>query len=357
MNTFIQPGTSAPKVAAPTSIRIIAAAVVFAGIYFASSIVITLIVSLLIAFVLEPGVRLLERIWIPRWLGSLLMVLVGLALVYLLIYLIYDRVTAFVDDLPRLAIRIKQLVTHYQIVLQNLSQRTAPFTPSNQGASLPTVRVQQESPWARFLLRGIGSVYAFTVTVMFIPFLIFFMLAAKDHFFASTLNLFSMDRRNRVKIVIDAISVMVRQYVIGNILVALISTVLITPAFMLVQLRYALVLGPLSALLNLVPYIGVALAIIPPLLIALMQYDTMGPYIAIAVAVLAIHFIAINVLTPKLVGNRVRLNPLSVTISVMFWGWLWGGIGLVLAVPITAAFKAICDNIESLKPFGEWLGT
>jgi len=64
----------------------------------------------------------------------------------------------------------------------------------------------------------------------------------------------------------------------------------------------------------------------------------------------------VNVLTPKLVGRRVKLNALSVTLSMMFWGWLWGGLGLVLAVPITAGLKAICDNIQSLKPFGAWMG-
>jgi predicted PurR-regulated permease PerM len=69
-----------------------------------------------------------------------------------------------------------------------------------------------------------------------------------------------------------------------------------------------------------------------------------------------VHFLAVNVLTPKLVGRRVNLNALSVTIAMMFWGWLWGGIGLVLAVPVTAAIKAVCDNVEKLKPYGAWMG-
>jgi predicted PurR-regulated permease PerM len=66
--------------------------------------------------------------------------------------------------------------------------------------------------------------------------------------------------------------------------------------------------------------------------------------------------LAVNFLTPRLVGRRVNLNALSVTIAMMFWGWLWGGIGLVLAVPITAAIKAVCDNVQRLKPYGTWMG-
>ena len=103
---------------------------------------------------------------------------------------------------------------------------------------------------------------------------------------------------------------------------------------------------------------GVALALVPPLLLALVQpeYKTVFPFLVIALVVVSVHFVAINVLTPKLVGGRVKLNALSVTIAMMFWGWLWGGIGLILAVPITAAFKAVCDNVQSLKPYGAWMG-
>jgi predicted PurR-regulated permease PerM len=64
----------------------------------------------------------------------------------------------------------------------------------------------------------------------------------------------------------------------------------------------------------------------------------------------------VNLLTPKMVGRRVKLNALTVTIAMMFWGWLWGGIGLVLAVPLTAALKAVCDSIRPLKPYGHWMG-
>ena len=67
-------------------------------------------------------------------------------------------------------------------------------------------------------------------------------------------------------------------------------------------------------------------------------------------------FLAINVLTPKFVGHQVSLNALTVTIAMMFWGWLWGAAGLILAVPLTAAFKAVCDNVDSLKAWGAWMG-
>jgi predicted PurR-regulated permease PerM len=348
----LPPATSVPA----TSLRIIASAILLACIYYASSIVITLLCAVFIAFILDPGVKLMERARVPRWVGSLVMVLLLLAATYLVIYLIYDRAVAFLDDLPRVAAKIKQFVAHIQLTTKNLRQSTSTILPSSPDASLPTVRIQEDSPWMQFFLRGIGSVYAFTVTVMFIPFLVFFMLTSKNHVWAATLNLFPVGQRQQAEDVIDGISRMVRQYVLGNVLVGVVSAVPITLVFVAIDLPYSLILGPMAAFLSLIPYVGLALGLLPPVLVAVVEDQTMGNFVAITVIVIVVHFLAVNVLTPRFVGRRLKLNALSVTIAMMFWGWLWGGIGLVLAVPITAALKAICDNVRSLRPYGAWMG-
>jgi predicted PurR-regulated permease PerM len=341
---------------AAISVKIIAIAVLFGCIYYASSIVITLIFSILIAAVLEPGAGFLERLRLPRWLSSLIMVLLLLTVGYLAVYGIYDRALAFMDDAPKMAAKLKQITAHLQVTAQNFQQSTRTIMPSSADSNLPIVRLQQESPWAQFLLRGIGSVYAFMVTVMFIPFLVFFMLNSKDRMWAATLNLFPREKRQQAEDVIHSIGSMLRQFALGNLLVALISAVPICLVFAILHLQYALVLGLLAAFLSLIPYIGVALALVPPLMVALLQYDSVNPFLILAATVTAVHFIAGNLLTPKLVGHRLNLNALAVTIAMMFWAWLWGGFGLVLAVPITAAIKAVCDNVERLKPFGAWMG-
>ena len=82
----------------------------------------------------------------------------------------------------------------------------------------------------------------------------------------------------------------------------------------------------------------------------------MNEILTIVVVVLGLHLIALNVLYPKFLGNRLQLNPLAVTMALLVWAWLWGAAGLLLAVPITAAMKIIFDHVESLKPYGLWLG-
>lgn len=345
----------APKIAT-ASLRIIAVLAVFACIYYASSVVITLIFSILIAFVLEPGVRLMERLRIPRWLGSLLMLLLSVGILYLVIYGIYARVATFIQEFPTYAEPLRHIVSEVQKLAKSIEASTSNLVPSPQQPNLPTIRLQQESHWVQYLLRGIGSVYTFMVSAMFVPFLVFFMLTAKNHLWAGTLNLFPGGHRVQAERIIHSIGHIVRRYVFGNTMVALMSAALITPVFSLIHLRFALLLGPLAAFLSMVPYLGVALGVVPPLLMGLGQYTTATPFIIIAVTVMVVHFMAINVLTPKFVGHQVSLNALTVTVAMLFWAWLWGAAGLVLAVPITAALKAVCDNVERLKPWGAWMG-
>ncbi len=338
--------------------RIIAAIIVIAVINYASSIVITLVCAILIAFVLEPAVHLLEKIHIPRWLGALLMLAFSIGLLYLIVYGIYDRVIAFIQEFPTYAQPLKHLFAGFEAMIRNIEKLASGVVPAASApqSNLPTVRLQQESHWGQYLVRGIGSVYTFIITVMFIPFLVFFMLTAKSHIWRGTLNLFSERHRQQAETVILSIGHMIRRYVFGNLMVALMCAALITPVFSLMKLHFALLIGPISAFLSMIPYLGVAVAMLPPLLMALGQYATPTPFIVIAVTVMVVHFLAINVLTPKFVGHQVSLNALTVTIAMMFWGWLWGAIGLILAVPMTAAIKAICDNVESLKSWGAWMG-
>ena len=111
----------------------------------------------------------------------------------------------------------------------------------------------------------------------------------------------------------------------------------------------------ISGFVSLVPYLGVFLALLPPLSGAVGSLNTTG-MIIIFVTVVGLHVLTMNVLYPKIVGKRLRLNPLAVTLALLFWAWIWGAMGLILAVPIVGATKIICDYVDSLRGLGAWLG-
>jgi predicted PurR-regulated permease PerM len=149
---------------------------------------------------------------------------------------------------------------------------------------------------------------------------------------------------------------MIRSFLLGSLLIGLVIGAVSTVAFAVLRLPYFYFTGFLSGFLSLVPYLGIVLAPIPPFLAGA---DVIGAKdsVLVLVIVLVLHVIAVNVLYPKVLGNRLRLNPVVLTIALLFWGWLWGGIGLLLAIPITAAMKIIFDHVASLRPYGKWMGT
>jgi predicted PurR-regulated permease PerM len=149
---------------------------------------------------------------------------------------------------------------------------------------------------------------------------------------------------------------MLRSYVAGNALVALIVMLASWVFFLTIHLDYPFLLGCVSGMLNLVPYLGAVLAWLPPFLIGMAHWKTIGPYVGVAAMLSFFHMIGVNVLMPAIVGRRVHLSALAVTIALLFWGWLWGAIGLILAIPITATIKVICNHVDGWEPVGRWLG-
>ena len=123
----------------------------------------------------------------------------------------------------------------------------------------------------------------------------------------------------------------------------------------MIHLPYPMLVGPLSGFMSLIPYIGLPLAILPPMFVALPNATSFG-YFVIVLIVSVFHLLALNLLYPKIVGSRVHLNPLVVTFSLMLWGFLWDAAGLLLAIPLTAGIKAVCDNVKELRAFGKFLG-
>jgi len=180
-------------------------------------------------------------------------------------------------------------------------------------------------------------------------------LAAKRQVWHATMQLFPAGERTQVKETLADVTQVLRGYVIGTALVGLILVLASWLFFLAMGLEFPFLAGLVSGLCNLVPYLGVILSWIPPLLIGLEQFHTAGPFVGIFAMLAFFHIVTANLLIPALVGWRVRLNALALTVSLLFWGWLWGGVGLVLAIPITAVLKVICDHVESLQPVGRWL--
>jgi predicted PurR-regulated permease PerM len=371
---------------------LISAGVVIALLYYGRDFFVTLITGVTIAFLLEPFVSFLVGFRLPRALASFLVCTAALLALYLAGLGLYTQVVDLMDDLPRYGQRITELVdsvalrlesaeqSAYQILIpKRIRDRQSPkqnqepppvlkpsTSPRRRSAEPPTplaqpqvqeVRIKYESQTLfDYLYERLPSFYKIFLLASFVPFLVYFMLSWSDHIRRSYLHLFRGEDRHAAGRSWQGIADMARAYVVGNFVLGVLLSIVSGLFFWAVKLPYFLLVGPLSAFLSLVPYVGLPLAMLPPFFVGLPVYRGLTAYLIIGAVVGFLHLIALNALYPKLVGSRVHLNPLAVTIALMFWGVLWGAIGLVFAIPITAGIKAVCDNVADLQPYGRLLG-
>ncbi|MGH9722360.1 MAG: AI-2E family transporter [Bryobacteraceae bacterium] len=367
---------------------ILALGIIIALLYWARVFFITFASAVAIAFILEPFVGLLLRIRFPRPLASFFVCSLALLAVYLIGLGAYSQVAGLVSDFeqdysPRAAEAVNSVRDRiegmerriYQLVVparqQQMqqqadasrkkkkkadSQTTAPPAPPAPPA-IPEVRIYSDrAPITEYFYSRLGSVYQFLLMSSFVPFLVYFMLSWRDHIYRSFLQFFEGEDRSVAAKSLEGIGAMVRAFVVGNFGLGIILTMASSLVFWKLGLPYPLLVGPLSGFLSLVPYIGLPLALIPPLLVTVTTAHALSFYLVIAAVVTLFHVVALNLLYPKLVGSRVHLNPLVVTVAMMFWGFLWDAAGLVLAIPLTAGIKAVCDNVKSLQAYGNFLG-
>jgi predicted PurR-regulated permease PerM len=341
--------------ATSTSLRILAGAVVLLFLYYAAGIVITLILSVLLAYFLDPAVELLERVSIPRTIGSLIMVVLLIAVMCAVGYGLWVRSSDFADNWPKYRDILRDAMGSVQGKISGIEGSVRDLTTPDGAVKAAPAAQDTSSAVHSLFLRGIGSLYALVLESTFVPFLVFFMLAGKREAWHSTLQLFPISRRTQVKETLDDLRNVLRDYLIGMSVVTLVVIALSSIFFLFLGFDYPVLAGIASGLFNMVPYIGAVLAWIPGFFLAILKWKAVSHFGLIILVLTGIHVLAQNLIAPQLVGRQVQLNAVAITISLLFWGWVWGGMGLILGIPITAALRVICDHTDSLKPVARWL--
>ena len=347
---------------------IIAILGLLALLHFAASVFITLFSAMLLAFALEPLVHLLcVRTPLRRHHASGIVVFLFVAMLYGLFYAAYLRAESFLGEIPAITEKIRSApmvssltkrAEELNRVFAEAGRRIAPpaGTSARPKPGAPVIFREEAESFTGALLQGVGSLGGVLYALGFIPFLVYFILADREPLTRRTRELFPEGHRETVGEILDDIERMMRKFLLGNAVIALILSAATVLVFLLVGLPYPIVLGILSGTLSIVPYLGLPLALLPGGVVGLVSFESGGPFLALIASVTVLHLVAANYLTPKLVGGGVRLNATASTVALLFFGWLWGGMGLVLGIPILAVLKCIFDNIPSTQRIGSFLG-
>lgn len=346
---------------------IIAVLGLLALLHFAASVFITLFSSMLLAFALEPVVHFLcVRTRLRRHHASGIVVFLFVALLYGVFYVSYLRAENFLEEIPAITEKIRSapLVESLANRAQELNRVFAeagrriapPATSPARPKAAPQVMVRDADSFTGTLLQGLGSLGGVLFALGFIPFLVYFILADREPLTRRTRELFSEKHRATVEGILTDIERMMRKFLLGNAVIALVLSAATVVVFLLVGLPYPVVLGIVSGTLSIVPYLGLPLALLPGGIVGLIAFESGGPFLFMLVSITVLHLVAANYLTPKLVGGGVRLNATASTVALLFFGWLWGGMGLVLGIPILAVLKCIFENIPTTRRIGMFLG-
>jgi predicted PurR-regulated permease PerM len=250
------------------------------------------------------------------------------------------------DEIPLYAERIHDAVKPLSQGIEKVQKSAGSITSSVPPKKVQEVRVSENVTWPSYLIRGVGSAWGAVIVGGIVPFLMFFMLVRKSHLYNWLDNTFG--EQMDVPKFTSRLTKMVRGFALGNLIIGAMMAVITVGVLFELKLQGAVPLGIASGFLNLVPFLGAILAAALPLMAGLLQFDSAGPFVIVLFTVISLHIISANLFVPKFIGSRVNIGPVAATMGMLFWGWMWGIMGILLAVPLTAFVKLVADCHPSL---------
>ncbi len=315
-------------------------------------ILIPMVLGLLIAILLMPLSRFMEkRLRFPRSVSSILASLLALAIIGGVIYVLSLQVARLANDWPQFQKQFIDLTDD----LQSWISRTFGVRRKDQLVFLNDTAKKSISTGTAILEKALTSIgYVLMLTAFTFLFTLFFLLY-RTHLLKFLVASFSETYHKTVFEIIDNIQFMVKKYLVGLFLQMLIVTILSLIAYTIIGVKYNFMLAILTGILNILPYIGILTAL---LIGALITFATSGVshVLFIVIAIVVIHAIDGNIIMPRVVGSKVKINSLIVIIGLVIGEMLWGIAGMLLTIPVLAILKIIFDRVEGLQSWGFLMG-
>jgi len=313
------------------------------------AILVPLAFALMIAILLNPLVNILINKKINRIIAISISLLAVILFIAGLMYFISSQVVKFSENMPVLQQKFSELFHDLQLWLQN----NYSLSLSKQSQYISEV----ENSLKPLIGQTLGTVLGTLSVVVLLPIYIFLMLFYKTLILNFLYEVFAEKNSTQVSNVLKETKNAIQSYMVGLLLEAIIVAILNSAALLILGVQYAILIGVIGALLNVLPYIGGIIAIALPVLIATVTKDGYTTQIGIIIAYLVIQFIDNNILVPRIVSSQVKINALVSLVIVLLGGTVWGIAGMFLSVPFIAVLKIIFDRVEGLRPWGKLLGS
>jgi predicted PurR-regulated permease PerM len=348
-----------------TALTILAAAATVALLWWAQAVFIPVFLAVLVSHALEPVVGHLERWKCPRSIATFLVLGSVVAALGYGVYALGEPTSTFIGQMPQQARKLRMAlestmrnsggtidrVQQAATELEKVANTAAGSPPAPAGVQ----RVRVEEPSFRvgdFLWRGSRGLLEFLASIVVVFFLTYYLLLAGDLYRRKLASIAgpSLSRRRQVLRILLDIDDQMRRYLIARCVISLMVAVATWAAMAAVGLKQSVMWGVVAGLLNVVPYVGPIAAVVGITLAAFAQFGMLTQTAVAAGLAALIAFVEGNLLTPRLTGRAGGMNSVTIFGSILFWGWLWGVWGMLLAIPIMTAVKAICSRVDDLQP-------
>ncbi|MCK9229733.1 MAG: AI-2E family transporter [Syntrophales bacterium] len=310
----------------------------------AQQVVVPLVIAWLLTFVVNPVVEAMTKRKIPLPIAILVVIILLLGIGYMGVVFLQGRVVSIISAFPKYEQRMAMLVNEFS------SRMDLKYNPLVDYDWARTIR--------NLLLSLSGSLFSILSNLLQIIVFLVFLLLGKPYSKHKIKRALSDEQAERITRIVTLISSGIGRYLSAQVLISFATGFFVWGALSIIRIDFPMTWGALAFFLNFIPYIGSIVASIPPIILAVVQYyPAIWPFVVTLLAVTSIQMTIGNFIAPKVFGDRLNLSPVVVLLSLLFWGWLWGIVGALLAIPIASAIKITCENIEQLRPISYMMGS
>lgn len=359
----------------PVDVRSVALTVI-AGVglvlflQYAQAVLIPIVLGALIFYALDPVVDSLERWHVPRAIGAALVLVLLTGGIGYGLWTLRDDAMAVVEELPRAAAQVRTTLRNDRgrepAPLEKIQEAAKEIDRTTVAAAGPAPqdpagiqRVQVVEPFRATDYMAWGSVGAIALAgqAVMILFLSYFLLVADDLYKRKLVKIAPTMSKKRITVqIVDEIGKQIERFMLVQVLTSAIVGVATSLALWWIGLEQPVIWGIAAGVLNSIPYFGPIIVTGGLMLVGYLQFETIEMALYVAAIALVITTLEGWLLTPALMGRAASINPAAIFVGILFWSWIWGVWGLVLAVPMLMMLKAVCDRIDELQPIGELLG-
>jgi len=328
----------------------------FYTFYFARSLLLPIVLALLLSLILYPAVRALKRLRVPEPAGAALIVAALSGALGLGLYQLFEPASEWISTMPRIMGQIERKLVSVRRSVQEVTKAAEKVEALTSGDGQAKRRGEVVARPPSLMSRIWAGTQNVLVSAGATLVLLFFILASGDLFLRKLVRVMPTltDKKTAVAVA-RTIQTAIGRYLFTISCINVGLGVLTAAAMQLLGMPNALLWGVMVALFNYVPYIGPAVSGTVLTVVAFLTFDDPGDVVLVPIVYFTLETIEGQFITPILTGRSLTLNPVMIFLSMLLWGWIWGVIGALMAVPILMTFKIFCDHIESLDGIGEFL--